>query len=243
MQRARVHEVLIRTGLRLVAMIGLWLIVVAFGTASFFAPRGSEVQPTGYDLFGFGCTLAIAAAIAGLVALALAGERRLAGEVLLAVALVLAIGAVSAYISLWAQPLVLRSQMDAWSFLRLREGSKLWAEQLAGFHAPLAAGVGAAVGALAGVLIRLARRRSRLAITLALAILFAFAAGPVQRMLFQIVVLWGGIIHRLIISGSLIDDEISELAAVFGALAGAVIAVLWLRHTYGTRSTRSDVAA
>ncbi len=233
-QRASAYEFLMRSGLRLLAIVALWLAVVAFGTACFFVPRGSEAQPDWNDLVGFACSLAIAGAVAGSVALAIGGKWRLSGEVLLAVALVSAIVALLAYIFLWAKPAVLRSQMDLWSFLRLQHDSWRWAEQIAGFLAPLATGVGAVAGVAAGVLIMLDRRWPRLTTAMALALLFAFAAAPVQKMTFELVVQWGWIIHWHLVPGSLIADEISELAAVFGAIAGAVIAVVSFRNTRRT---------
>jgi hypothetical protein len=229
-QRDSVGAVLMRCGRRLAAIAALWLGVGAFGTACFFAPRGSEAQPTGHDLFGFGCTLAIAGAVACAVALTFGGKWWLSGEILLAAALVLVILAVVAYALLWAQPLILRSRMDGSSFVLLREGSKHWAEQLAGFHLPLAATVGALAGVAAGILILFDRRSPRLAAALALALLVVVTSGPVQRTLFALIVLWGHIIHYCLVPGSMIADEISELATAFGAIAGAVISLLWARH-------------
>jgi hypothetical protein len=275
-----VHHPLIRSGLELLAILFVWLVVVGSGTACFFAPRGSEAQPTYSDVIGFGCSLAIAGAVATSVAFALGGRTRWAGQVLLAIALATATATALAYLLLWVDPLPLRghlaiagvvaalialalagkkpfasavplaialaaaaaialayvlflvdawplrNQMDASSFQRLRDSTRLWGEQIGGFQWPLAAGVGVVVGVLAGLLIRLSRRRPRLATMLALTLLFACAASAVKESLFGLVVVWGKIIRWHIIPWGLIDDQISESGAVFGAIAGALIAAI-----------------
>jgi hypothetical protein len=145
---------------------------------------------------------------------------------LLAIALAAAAATALWCILLWVDPVTLRNHMDAWSFLRLRQGTWLWGEQIAGFQGPMAAGVGVVVGVVSGVLIALARKRPRLATMLAVTLLFACAASPVQESLFGLVVIWGRLIRWRIMSGGLIDDQISESGAVFGAIAGALIAAI-----------------
>ena len=47
-------------------------------------------------------------------------------------------GAAIAYLALWVNPGIVRSRMDAWSFLRLRRDVPRWGEGIVLFHAPFA---------------------------------------------------------------------------------------------------------
>src|SRR5689334_13151379 len=120
--------VCIRFVLRLLAIISVWLVVVGLGMGFFFAPRGSEAQPSYYDLIGFGCALAMAGAVAAIVAVGLAGKRRWAVKIALAVGMMAAAAAALAYLALWVTPWTVRSRMDAWAFLRLRRDVPRWGE-------------------------------------------------------------------------------------------------------------------
>jgi hypothetical protein len=224
--RLPIPAVSIRSLARLLAILVIWSLVVGLGTGLFFAPRGSETQPTSNDLIGFGCALAIAGAVAAAVAVGLAGKKRWAVEIALVVVLMAAAGAALAYFAFWVAPMTVRSRMDAWSFLRLRQDVPRWGEAVVLFHAPMAAGVGSVVGASAGLLILLARRRPRRATGIALGLLFACAAEPVQQFIFRGVIFWGWVVRAQLDSWAMTDDQIWATAAVFGAIVGAVVAGL-----------------
>ncbi|HZW33871.1 MAG TPA: hypothetical protein VFF52_24325 [Isosphaeraceae bacterium] len=232
----RVHLDSIRFLLRLLAIILVWSIVVGLGTAFFFAPRGTEAQPSYFDLIGFGCAIAIAGAAAAIVAVGLAGKRRWAVEIALAVALTAAAAVALAYLALWFAPWTVRSRMDAWSFLRLREDVLHWGEAIALFHAPMEVGVGSVAGVIAGLLILLGRRWPRLATGIALGLLFACAVDSVRQFVFDVVIRWGWIIRALHNTWAMTDEQIWATAAVFGAIAGAVIAGFAVRMAGRHRS-------
>jgi hypothetical protein len=223
-----VPAVAVRYLARLLAIVAVWSVVVGLGMGIFFAPRGTEAQPAYYDLIGFGCALALAGAAAAIVAVGLAGRWRWSVEIALAVMLMAVAGAALAYLALWVNPWTVRSRMDAWSFLRLRRDLPRWAEAIVLFHAPMGAGVGGVVGAIAGLLILLARRWPRWATGIALGLLFACAFDPVQQLIFRAVISWGWIVRALHVAWAMTDDEIWATAAVFGAIAGALVAGLAL---------------
>ena len=129
--------------------------------------------------------------------------------------------------------------MDPWSLLRLQELAPLWAKALAGYHVPLGAVVGLALGTIAGLLIRLGRRRPRLATGMALAILFAFASDLGRPFTFDLVTRFGWFLRGLLVPWSLSDDQISNTATIFGAIAGAAVAGLAM---YATRGRPGEVA-
>jgi hypothetical protein len=231
---------------RLLAILSIWSVVVGLGTGLFFAPRGSEAQPTDHDLIGFGCSMAIASVVAAMVAVGMVGKRRWAVEIALAVALLIVVSVPIAYVLLWVDPWTLRNRMDAWSFLRLRRDVPRWGEAIVTFHAPMAAGVASIVGAIAARMIRLARRRPRPATTITLVLLFACAWEPVQQLIFGLVIIFGHIIRRGWYIGArldpwpMTDEQIWATAALFGAIAGALVAGLAL-HLAGRH--RSDLVA
>jgi hypothetical protein len=208
---------------------------VGLGAGFFFAPRGSEAQPEYSDLIGFGCAMAIASVVAALVVVGLEGKRKWAVESALAVALLIAVSIPIAYVLLWVEPWTLRNRMDAWSFLRLRRDVPRWGEAIIVFHAPMAVGVGSVVGAIAGGMIRLARRRPRPATTIALVLLFACAWEPVQQVILGLVIGFGHLIRRGWYVCARLDpwpmtaEQIWSTAAVFGAIAGVLVAGLALR--------------
>jgi hypothetical protein len=222
---------------RLLAILSVWSVVVALAMGYFFSPRGVEVQPAYYDLIGFGCAFAIAGTVATSVALALGGKRKWAVELALAVVLAISVAVVLAALALWVAPMTVRSRMDTWSFLRLREDVLRWGEFILGFYAPLGVGLGSVVGGIAGLLTVLARRRPRLATGISLGLLVACASGPVRTILFGLVILWGRLIlwwewliHRFIhipfSTWPMTPDEVWATAAILGAIAGAFIAFL-----------------
>ena len=222
--------------LRLLAIVLVWSVVVGLGTGFFFAPRGTEAQPSYYDLIGFGCSLDLAGVVAAIVAVGLAGKRRWAVEIALAVALTAVAAVTLAYLALWVAPWTVRSRMDAWSFLRLREDVLRWGEAIAMFHAPMATGVGSVVGVIAGLLFLLARRWPRLATGIALGLLFAYASDPVRQFSFDLVIRWGWLIRAPSGTWPMTDDQIWATAAVFGAIAGAVVAGFGLHMAGRPRS-------
>jgi hypothetical protein len=223
---------------RLLAILVIWSLVVGLGTGVFFAPRGTEAQPTSNDVMGFGCALALAGAVAAAVAVGLAGKKRWAVEIALVVAMVAATGATLAYLALWVAPMTVRSRMDAWSFLRLRQDVPRWGEAIVLFHVPMAAGVGSLVGAIAGLLILLARRWPRWATAIALGLMFACAAELVQQFIFRGVISWGWVVRAQFDTWAMTDDQIWATAAVVGAIAGAVVAGLAVHRAGRPRSDR-----
>ena len=224
-RRLSVESVAIHVA-RLLAILSIWSVVVALGMGYFFAPRGVEAQPTYYDLIGFGCAFAIAGTVAASVALAPGGKRKWGVEIVLAVALTMAATAVLAALALWVAPGPIRSRMDLWAFLRLRDDVLSWGEVIVKFLAPLGAGVGSVVGVIAGLLIVLARRRPRLATAISLGLLVTCASEPVQPILSGLVIYWGWVIRRLVGTWPMTDDQVWATATVLGAIAGAVVACL-----------------
>jgi hypothetical protein len=218
----------IRFVARLAAIVTAWLVIVGAGVACFSAQADTGAQPLSFDLIGFGISLAIAGAVAAAVALVVGGEKRTAAEVVLAVSLAILVSAALGFLVLWVAPSILRDHLDAWSFLRLRDRTRLGSAEILRFQAPLAARVGLVLGLGGGLLILLSRWRPRLAIAMAYGLLFACAVGPVQRSGLDIVIAWGWIIRRSILSWGLVADLISALGAVFGAIAGAVSAGFWV---------------
>ena len=200
------------------------------------------MQPEFFDLIGFGCAFAIAGTVSASFALALSGKRTWAFELAMVVSLAIAIAVVLAALALWVAPMALRSRMDAWFFLQLREDALRWGEILLRFYSPLGLGTGIVVGGIAGRLIVLARRRPRLGTGIALGLLAACASGPVRPILFGLVVLWGRVIlwSEWLISRSfstwpMTPDEVWATAAILGAIAARVVACL------STRRPRSAV--
>ena len=90
--------------LQLIAIAASWLALVALATGIFFAPRGVEAQPTLDDVVGFGCSMAIAEAVAAITAFGIGGRRRWALQLALSVLLVGAIVAVLLLYFLWLNP-------------------------------------------------------------------------------------------------------------------------------------------
>lgn len=223
---------------RLARMLGIilaWSLAVAFGTACFFAPRGQEAQPTSSDLVGFATPLGLAGAVAAATAVGLAGRRRWAVEIALAVALMAGTTAVLASFALWVAPWSVRSRMDAWSFLRLRQDVLRWGEAIAVFHAPMAVGVGVVVGAIVGHLIILRRRWPRLGMGILLGLLLACAVEPVQQALLGAVTVWGWTIRRFSDTWPMTDDQVWATATVLGAIAGCVVAGFGIRLAHPHR--------
>src|SRR6476619_4991160 len=107
--------------------------------------------------------------------------------------------------------------MDAWSFLVLSAGARIWGEEVLKFEAPFAAGVGVVVGLVGGLLFVLARRRPSLSTSLALGLLFACATGPVKESVLRLLVGWGWTVHMEIQSHWLAAVEIPASGAIIGA--------------------------
>jgi hypothetical protein len=221
------------TYLRPPAIAAAWLALVASATGCFFAPRGAEAQPELDDVVGFGCSLAFAAAAAAIVAFAIGGRRRWAVELAIGVAVVGGIIALLLAYFLWFDPTFARRHLNLWSFQRLQGRARRWPEQLAGYHAPLGAGVGLALGAVTGLLTVLARRKPRPATGIALGVLLAFASTSGRQFAFDLLTWCGGRLRYHLVPWSISADEISITAMIFGSIAGAVIAGLALHATRG----------
>src|SRR5262249_26220244 len=157
------------------------------GVACFAAQADTGPQPLAFDLIGFGMSLAVACAVAAAVTLFVGGEKGWAAAVVLAVSLASLVAAALGVV-LWMNPSILRNHTDAWSFLPLLDLPRLWSAEILRFQTPFAAGVGLVIGMAGGLLILLSRRMPRLAIALAYGLLFACAAGPVQRSGLDIVI-------------------------------------------------------
>jgi hypothetical protein len=201
----------------------------------FWAPRATEGQPLGNDLVAFACALAVAGLSAAAVAFVISGEKKLAREVFVAISIATAVSLATGYVLLWVDPSVVRGQMDAWSFLRLRADSAHWAEAVLLFVTPFAAGVGVVVGLITGLLFRTAVWSRRNATVLALGLLAICAIEPLRESLFGFVAGWGWTLHVVFRSSWIGAIEISATAAVMGSLAGSSIACLVI---YLTRRMR-----
>jgi hypothetical protein len=230
-----VETVTIRVA-RLLAIISVWSVVMALGMSYFFSPIGAVAEPTFGDLIGFGYAFTVTGAVTASVALVLGGKRWWAVEIALAVGLMMATTAVLAYLALWAAPWTVRSRMDAWSFLRLRENVLNCGEAILIFHVPLGVGVGAVVGAITGRLIVIAHRRSRLARWISLGLLVTCASGPVRPIVFDLVILWGLVVRRPFATWPWTDEHVWATAAIFGAITGAIVACLSTRVARRHRS-------
>ena len=217
-----------------------WVALAALASCCFFAPQGTEAQPTINDVVGFGCSMAIAGAAAGAMAFGIGGRRRWAIELMLCVAVLSSAAALLLVYFLWLNPSVVRGHMDLWSFQRLQHGGRDWAAQLAGYHGPLGAIVGIVLGTVAGLLTILGRHRPRLAIGTALIILFAFTSGPARQFAFDLVTLLGQILRCLFVPGSISDDQISISGMILGAITGSIIANLAI---YATSSQTRQIHA
>src|SRR4051794_24715732 len=115
-----VESVAIRAA-RLLAIITAWSVAVALVMVYYFSPIGAVSVPDFSDLIEFGCAFTITGAAAAAVVLVLGGKGWWAVEIALAFGLMMATAAVLAHLALWAAPWTVRSRMDAWSFLRLRQ--------------------------------------------------------------------------------------------------------------------------
>jgi hypothetical protein len=228
---------------KLAAIGTAWVVAVVAVTGLFYANgmAGEEFDWLTYgNLFGFAYTMAVASAAAAIVALVIGGNKGWGLVVLAAVALAVVSLASVAHTLLWLAPLTVRSHMDYWHFEQLRTSVRDSAIDAARFYAPLSAMVGLLAGALAGLLVALARRKPRAAIGLALALLVACASEPVQRLALELIVRWGYILRRLILSWGQAAEQISATGAAVGAIAGAVVAGVALRFAGATRERRLD---
>jgi hypothetical protein len=214
-----------------VAAIALsWLLTAGIGTACFFPPwatfplgASDDWAPLDNALV-FASSAAIVGAVAAVVALAVAGERKRALEVALAVSLAIALLAAVACTCLWLAPGIARGRMGFWEFERLRGTLLRWCSEIVRYQVPLGAVVGPLSGALAGLWAVLARHRPRLATGLALGLLFACAAGPVQQFAFGLVVSWGYFVRWRIWSPGMTDPFVPASGVSLGAIAGAILA-------------------
>jgi hypothetical protein len=216
-----------------------WVTLVALASCCFFAPRGTEAQPTIDDVVGFGCSMAISGAAAAAMAFGIGGRRRWAAELMLCVAVLSSSAALLLVYALWFDPTFARGNMDLWSFQRLQHGGREWAKQLAGYHGPLGATVGIVLGTVAGLLTILGRHRPRLAAGTAFIILFAFASGFGRQFAFDVVTWLGWILRYHFVPGSISSDQISITGMIFGAITGAVVANLAIYATTSSSIRRS----
>jgi hypothetical protein len=230
-----VESALIRVA-RPLAIISVWSVAMSLIMGYFFSPMGAVEQPAFHDLIEFGCAFTITGAVAGSVALVLAGKKWWALEILMAVGLTMATTAVLAYLALWVAPWTVRSRMDAWSFLRLQQEVLLCGEAILPFHVPMGVGVGAVVGAIAGGLVVMGRRRPRLSRWIAFGLIVTCASEPVRPILFGLVVFWGMVIRRLLAAWPVTQEHIWATAASFGAITGALVGCLAIRLARRHRS-------
>jgi hypothetical protein len=226
--------------LRPLTFAASWVALVALASCCFFAPRGTEAQPTINDVVGFGCSMAISGAAAAAMAVGIGGRRRWVVELMLCVAVLSSSAALLLVYVLWFDPTFARGHLDLWSFQRLQHGGREWAKQLAGYHGPLGAIVGIVLGTVAGLLTILGRHRPRLAMSTALIILFAFTSGLGRQFAYGMVTRLGWILRYHFVPGSISDDQISVTGMIFGAITGAVIANLAI---YATSSQNAFAVA
>jgi hypothetical protein len=229
----------IATYLEPLAIAASWLGLAALGTGCFFAPRGAEVQPTMDDVVGFGCSIAIAGAAAAVTAFAIGGRKRWALQLAFSVLLLGASAVLLLLYFLWFDTTFVRQRMDLWSFQRLQHIAASWAQQLAGYHGPLAAAAGAAFGAVAGLLIKIGRHRPRLATGTGLAFLFLFASDFGRQFSVDVVTWLGWRLRYLFFPWSISSDDISITAMIFGAITGAAVAGLAMYATRSRQTPRS----
>jgi hypothetical protein len=228
--------------LRLFRLVGgsaavalVWLLVVGIGTACFFPPGTSFPPRTSDDWFSFnnalvfGSSTAIAGAVATALAFAIGGKTKWTLEVVFAVTLTVALLTAVAYTCLWLAPWLARSRMNHWEFVRLRHTLLRWSAAIVRYEMPLGAVVGLLLGALAGLVAVLARRQPRIAMGLMLGLLFAGVSEPVQRLAFGLVLFWGQVVRMCIWSPGITDPFPPASGATFGAIAGAIMAVVAMR--------------
>jgi hypothetical protein len=217
---------LIRLVLRLLPLVAVGLAVVVMGTGCFLAAKGLDTMPVEQDAIAFAPSMAVGTAVAAAVALALGGKRKLAGAVFLASLLATIVVSAVIYALLYIEPLSLRNQMDAWSFLRLRSDAEYKAWKIAQSHAPFAAWAGLVVGLYCGLISIAARRRPRVAVIATMALIFGLAVEPVQQVVSGAVT-WSYWLFRWSVGAWPVDqDKTPELGAWFGAIAGALIAAV-----------------
>jgi hypothetical protein len=134
-----------------------------------------------------------------------------------------------AYTCLWLDPWIARSRMSYWQFVWLRHTMLDWSAEIVRHDVPLGAVIGLLLGALAGRLALLARRQPRMALGLMLGLLFAGVSEPVQRLAFGLVLFWGHFVRWVIWDPGMTDPFVPASGATFGAIAGAILAVVALR--------------
>jgi MFS family permease len=241
------HLRFIRLASRSAAVLLVSVLVVGIGTACFFPPGGSFPPRTSedWDAFNnaivFASSTAIAGAVATAFALAIAGKRKWALEVTIAVSLPVALLGVVVYTCFWRYPWLARSRMGQWEFVRLQNTSLRWFATMVRYQVPHGAVVGLVLGAVAGSLAILARRQPRIAMGMTLGLLFAIMLEPVQRVVFEIVVFWGYFVRWWIESPGMTVPFVPASGATFGAIAGAIIAVVVLWRTR-TCPTSEDIS-
>jgi MFS family permease len=224
---------------RSAAVALVWLLVVGLGTACFFPPgasfplRASEDWAAFHNALVFGSSAAVASAVAAALAFAIGGKTKWTYEVVFAVTLTVALLTAVACTCLWLAPWLARSRMGYWEFVRLRDTLLRWSASIVRSEIPLGGVVGLLLGVLAGRLAVLARRHPRIAMGLMLGLLFAGASEPVQRVAFGLVLFWGHVVRWLIWSPGMTYEFVPASGATFGAIAGAIIAVvaLWRERT------------
>jgi hypothetical protein len=172
---------------------------------------------------------------------AIGGKTKWVFVVGFAVTLTVALLTAVAYTCLWLDPLIARSRMSQWQFLWLRHTMLDWSAEIVRHEVPLGAVVGLLLGALAGRLALLARRQPRIALGLMLGLVFASASEPVQRLGFGLVLFWGHLVRWLIWDPGMTDEFVPASGATFGAIAGAIVALIALRWER-TRPSSEDIS-
>jgi hypothetical protein len=214
----------IRFLFRLLPIVAAWLVVVVVVTSCVLAARGVDTDLFNRETVELVTSIAVGSAVAAAVALAVGRKRRLAGAVVAASVLVTVVTAALMYALLYVDPWSLRNQMDAWSFLRLRNDTWNWVANFARVYGPFAAWAGIVAGSVCGLLCIVARRRPNWALFGTLALFFALAVEPVQALAST---LSSGVYWTIRLSASAWTasvDKTSELGAWCGAIVGALIA-------------------
>jgi hypothetical protein len=228
-------ELVVTRVARGLAIVSVWAIALALAATCFFSPNGVGVPASENAIIGFACAFTIAGAAAASVLLAVVGKRRSAAEIALVIEVAMAAVAVLAFLALWVAPWTVRSRMDTWSFLRLRQAVANCGKPLVTFHAPVGLGVGAVVGAIIGKLIFLGRRRPRLAKWVAFGLFVICATDPVRSLLFEVVVIWGMIIDWPLTTSPMTEQHVWAPATILGAITGAFAACVWISRVQDAR--------
>ena len=212
--------------IRPLAIVATWLSLVGLATAVFFAPRGTEAQPSANDVVDFALSLAIAGAVTVIAAFAVGGRWRWALEVASSAILTSLLVALVVGYLFWFDPRLARSRLGYSDYAKWEWLAHAWAVQVPAFLVPLAAALGIPLGSVVGLLARLVRRMPRMAAAIAVLLLVASASDPVRQFASVLLTPLGWIVRTHFVPWSISGDQITETGMLFGAISGAVIAGL-----------------